>query len=181
MKKLMLIVVAVLLVSITAMAQNQAPYVYAVAAVGTGLTVEAGDVTLDPAYAGVCYEITPDPLGVTSYNGLVPITNDEEVAITAAVIAGDPFGDIIVSCSMPTILLGEPGRLELNYTGTSACWHNTSSDDIFFFNPTSGPISILLDDGGETEIWIGFNTCIPKMAYAGGAWEGEGVITAQYK
>ncbi|MBI5021188.1 MAG: hypothetical protein HZB59_07115 [Ignavibacteriales bacterium] len=184
MKKFMFLLVVCLFVSGIALAQpaNQNIYTFNVTSVATGLTVEAGDVTVEGLMPGVCYEVVPDPAGLIASGGITPVTSAELAAITAAVIAGDPFSEVIVSCAVPTILLGDgtTGNLALTYTGTSAEFLNGLGDG-WFFNPTAGPFVGTLDDGGAAEVWIGFNTCVPKTIVAGGTWLGEGLLTVQYK
>ena len=184
MKKFMFVLLLGLCVTGLAIAQpaNQNLYTFNVAATATGLTVEAGDVTVEGLIPGVCYEVVPDPAGLMASGGITPVTSAEAATITAAVITGDPFAEVIVSCAVPTILMGDgsTGNLNLTFTGTSAEFLNGLGDG-FFFNPTAGPFTGTLDDGGGAEVWIGFNTCVPKTIVAGGTWYGEGIITVQYK
>jgi hypothetical protein len=184
MKKLMFILVAVLFVSIPAISQVQALYGYAVEGLGTGLLIEEGSVFAGPLYAGVCYEITPDPQGLLASGGVTPVTVDEAAEIAPSVITGDPFSDVMISCSVPTLLLSDDGfaPLALTYTATSGlAWFPGDGTNGVFFNPTAGPIDVNLDADGATEVWIGFNTCMPKYGLAAAAWVGEGLISVQYK
>lgn len=184
MKKLMFLLVAVLFVSLSAMSQIQANYDYVVTGMGTGLLVEAGAVEVGPLYSGVCYEVVPDPQGLLGSGGITPVTVDEAAAITAAVITGDPYSDVMVSCAVPTLLLSDDGfaPLPLTYTVTSAlAWFPDNGTNGVFFNPTAGAIDLNLDSGGNAEIWIGFNACAPKYGMAAGSWSGQGMISVQYK
>ncbi|MBA4313303.1 MAG: hypothetical protein C0417_11815 [Chlorobiaceae bacterium] len=184
MKKLMFLLVAVLLVSLSAMSQVQGVYDYTVTGAGLGLVLEGGTVAAGPLYSGVCYEIVPDPQGITLAGGITPITNDELAEIAPVTLTGDAYANVMVSCAVPTLLLSSDGfaPLGLTYTATSG-FADVSGDGTvgLFFNPTAGAIDINLNADGNAFIWIGFNACAPKFGAAAAEWTGQAMISAQYK
>lgn len=189
MKKLMFLFVALLFVSVFAVAQpaNQGIYTMTVTVLGNGLSVGQGDLAVDNLRPGICYEVIPDPdglLGTAGGNGVIPVTVDEVAAWTASAIAGDPFADVVINVTVPTALVDQGATspaMKLTYSGTSGRLTNDGNTDTWFFNPTAGAFDYNLGDGGAASLYVGFNACVPKTTLAGATYYGEGFVIVQYK
>ena len=185
MKTFMFLLALVLISSISVFSQGivQGNYDYIVTAAATGLNLDPGGIEVGPLYTGVCYEIVPDPQGLLASGGITPVTVDEVAAFTPALITGDPLANVMVSCAVPSLLLSDDGfaPLALTYGATSGLMNYVADGNATFFNPTAGPVDITLATDGIVEVWIGFNTCIPKNGLPFAGWTGQGLISVQYK
>jgi hypothetical protein len=177
MKKFMFAIFALVLMSSVAMAQNPADLIHFTATVAqVPIEVTPGEVIYDALAAGQCYQAPADPLAV---NTITPQIGGESVETVESEIAGDPFGNVQVSFTLPTTLYpsgGGSGRVTLTYNNLSAAW-GPSGAESNFFNPEDG-VSFGLDVDGAGFVVLSADPCVSVDATADD-FEGDAVIVVQ--
>jgi hypothetical protein len=179
MKKFILVVLALVLVSGVMMAQSSAVTTVTINAAATALTVTNIDGGVDGVLRGVTYTVMFDPYagGSTVFpnnNGELP---NGDVGVD---ISGDVATNVVVEMNLPDHLLGTGGTTMAIVFPAVGPGSGVRVETGGYFNPNVSN-SFNLGSGGTCGLRLGYVfTVPPNVNIAGDAYVGQILTTAYY-